>query len=440
MSVDVETRIKTDEQITQTSADPGWNQATRILFRFAFAYLVLYNLPFPLSLIPYVEVIAQPYNTLWNALVPWVGSHIFQVQISILPNGSGDTTYNYVQVFCFLVLAVLATIIWTVLDRNRKNYERLHEWLRVYIRFSLAATMIVYGAVKVIKSQFPDPPLDRLLQPYGESSPMGLLWTMMGASTSYNIFTGAAEMLGGLLLTTRRTTLLGALVCMGSMANVAMLNFSYDVPVKLYSLHLLAMAIFLALPDCKRLANMFILNRAVEPFDSRPLFKRQWLNRSAFILRTLFIVGFTSYWLYIAYDGVKSYGSLAPKSPLYGIWNVDEFEIDGQIRPPLVTDDLRWRRVVFDTPGRMAIQLMDEMRRRYTLKLDPDKKTLDIGSRDDPAWKASFSYEQPEPQLLTLAGTLGDKTIRARLRRIETPQFLLTNRGFHWINEFPFNR
>jgi len=28
----------------------------------------------------------------------------------------------------------------------------------------------------------------------------------------------------------------------------------------------------------------------------------------------------------------------------------------------------------------------------------------------------------------------------ARLRRSNERKFLLTDRGFHWINEFPFNR
>src|SRR5947199_1204250 len=106
--------------------------------------------------------------------------------------------------------------------------------------------MLSFGAYKVIKSQFPAPSLDRLLEPYGDSSPMGLLWTFMGASKAYTIFGGFAEMLGGALLTVRRTTLLGALVCIGVITNIVMLNFSYDVPVKLYSTHLLLMAIFLA--------------------------------------------------------------------------------------------------------------------------------------------------------------------------------------------------
>ena len=83
----------------------------------------------------------------------------------------------------------------------------------------------------------------------------------MGASESYNVFTGAGEILGGLLLTTRRTTLLGAIVSLGVLGHVAMLNFSYDVPVKLFSLHLLAMAVFLIAPDLRRLATMFLMIR-----------------------------------------------------------------------------------------------------------------------------------------------------------------------------------
>ena len=140
---------------------------------------------------------------------------MFGVDATIQPNGSGDTTWNYVQVFCFLVLALAATAIWTFLDRRRADYARLDDWLRVYVRFALSLTMLLYGAIKVIPSQFPAPSLDRLVQPFGDASPMGILWTFMGASAAYTIFSGAREMLGGLLLVARRTTLLGALVSAG---------------------------------------------------------------------------------------------------------------------------------------------------------------------------------------------------------------------------------
>lgn len=45
-----------------------------------------------------------------------------------------------------------------------------------------ATAMVAYGMFKISPSQFPAPGLSRLVQPYGDSSPMGLLWTFMGVS------------------------------------------------------------------------------------------------------------------------------------------------------------------------------------------------------------------------------------------------------------------
>lgn len=427
-----------------TPVAPVWSPALRVLFRFVFSYLVLYNFPFPLYYIPYAGRIASPYEALWPALVPWVGTHLFHVDASTLPNGSGDTTYNYVQVFCFLVIASIVAVVWTILDRKRAHYARLHEGLRIYVGFALGAAMLSYGASKVIQAQFPEPPLDRLLQPMGDASPMGLVWTFMGASAAYNVFAGAAEMIAGLLLTARRTTLLGALVSLGVLTNVVALNFFYDVPVKLYSSHLLAMAIFLIVPDLRRLVDLLVLHRGVEPVAIPPLVRRLWLRRGALVLRTLSVVAYTAFLLHTTYEDNRTYFQQESKAPLHGIWNVDEMGIDGQVRPPLVTDRERWRRVIFHSPGTMAIQLMSDSRVRYVLHLDNrndlNEGVMTLGKRDDAKWKTTFSYAQPKSGLLTLEGTLDGRKIRARLHLEKPPQFLLTTRGFHWINERPFNR
>ena len=426
----------------QMSLSRDWRLSSRIMFRFAFAYLVLYILPFPLNAIPFVESVDRAYINLWNLVVPWVGSNVLHLgyEITVLPNGSGDTTWNYVQVLCVFTLAVIATIAWSLLDRKPRNYTRLHDWLRIDVRFVLGLAMIGYGSYKVIQSQFPPPSLDRLLQPFGDASPMGLLWTFMGASGSYNLFTGFGEMLGGVLLFARRTTLLGALVSIAVMSHVIALNFSYDVPVKLYSLHLMAMALFLVLPDARRLANFLLLNRPAEPAEFSPLFARPWLNRSAMVLCAVFLVVSAGASLYSSYAQRRQYVERAERSPLRGIWEVEEFEIDGKNRPLLTTDSAQWRRVIFDFAGVVAVQQMNDSRSRYTLVLDPEKKTLDLGKRDDPKWKAALTYEQPEPAMLTLTGQLDGQQIRAKLRRTDDSRFLLRSRGFHWINEFPFSR
>jgi hypothetical protein len=262
----------------------------RLGFRLAFAYLVLYIIPFPLEYLPFTASLLQKYTDFWHAIVPWVGKHILHLSydITVFENGSGDTTYNYVLVLSLLTLAAVTTAIWSALDRRRLNYERLYQWLRILVRFSLAGAMITYGAFKIIPLQMPAPSFTRLLEPYGDSSPMGLLWAFIGASTGFEIFTGCAEMLGGVLLILPRTTMLGALICLADTTQIFILNMTYDVPVKLYSLHLLLMSVFLLAPDLKRLGNFFIFNRGVDAVKPSRLFHRYWLNRGILILQILF--------------------------------------------------------------------------------------------------------------------------------------------------------
>jgi uncharacterized membrane protein YphA (DoxX/SURF4 family) len=405
--------------------ETGWSPARRVAFRFAAVYLFLYIFPFPFNVIPGVEKLFGWWDTGWEAIVTWTGLRVFGVAITVLPNGSGDTTFNYVQLFCCLVLAALATIVWSVLDR-RTHYDALHHWLRVYVRFALAVSMFTYGAAKVIQSQFPAPSLDRLIQPFGDASPMGLLWTFMGASAAYNVFTGAGEILGGLLLTARRTTTLGALVVIAVMSNVAMLNFAYDVPVKLYSTHLLAMAFFLLLPDLRRLANVLVLNRPAEAVELRPRLSERW-RRWAPAARSIFVAALVLMALQRAHANQQYF---AAHSPLRGIWNVEEFAMDGEPR---------WRRVVFDYPSMVGVQLISDARQRFRLTLNESKRTMTVWRLEEPLKKFVIGYSVAA-DVMTLDGQLDGKRVQARLRRAPMPAFRLTSRGFHWINEYPFNR
>jgi hypothetical protein len=430
-----------EEVRDREAAAPDWGPGKRILFRFAFSYLSLYLLSTFLGLlafIPYGGIVAGGYQGLWAAFVPWIARHLFHAEAPIQMTGSGDSMFSWVQTGCTVALALAVTLIWTLLDRKRSSYTRLHEWLKVYVRFGLAIVMMEYGGLKIIPSQFPGPSLDRLLQPFGDASPMGLLWTFMGASAPYTTFAGLTEWLGGVLLVFRRTALLGALVCIGALTNVVMLNFCYDVPVKLFSVHLLAMAVFLVAPDLRRLANLFMLNRPVPPAPDPRLIRRRGLRLGVLAFQVLFAAGFSIYMVYSAREQLATYYSA--RSPLRGIWNVDELQVDGQAGPPPGVEALQWRRVIFDYPTVVATQLTSDSRRRYWLKLDEAKKTLELTKRDDPAWKSVLSYQRPAPDRLTLEGTFDGRKVRASLHRVEETKFLLTNRGFHWVSEFPFNR
>ena len=422
----------------------GWSRGRRVGFRWLFSYVLLYALPFPLNLIPWGagERIDGVFSSLWEAPVEAVAKWLFGLDVTApVATGSGDGVFSYVQLLCVAVAASAATLLWSAFDRRRADYARLHEWLRAYVRLYLVSVMCAYGAIKIIKTQFPDPTPSRLTQPFGDASPMGLLWTFMGSSALYTAFAGAGEMLGGLLLMARRTTLFGALVCIGVMSNVVALNFSYDVPVKLFSLHLLAMAVLLAAPDARRLLDFLVRNRPVPAVELRPLLTGRVSHRVAAGLLTALMLGLAAWPLVDARREARRL-ALAAQGPLVGVWNVEELAFDGVVHPPLVTDGERWRRVIFDNSRIVAVQRMNDSRERYryTLETTGPQSVLHLSPRFGPGPQADLRCSRPQPALLEVDGTVDGRHVHARLRRVELGELRLLTRGFHWINERPYNR
>ena len=122
---------------------------------------------------------------------------------------------------------------------------------------------------------------------------MGLLWVFMDASVPYTVFCGAAELVAGVLLFFPRTTTLGSLVSIGVMSNVVAINFSYALPVKLLSVHLPALAVFLAAADARRLTNLLVPNRAAEPARMATVLQRPAIRRVAYVLKIVLLTGVT---------------------------------------------------------------------------------------------------------------------------------------------------
>jgi hypothetical protein len=134
------------------------------------------------------------------------------------------------------------------------------------------------------------------------------------------------------------------------------------------------------------------------------------------------------------------YGGGAPKSPLYGVWNVAYMSIDDVERAPLITDNDRWRRLVFDRPTMVTFQRMDDTFSRFGSKINMETKSLTLSKFDDPKWAATFSVEQPAADRMVLQGEMGGKKVQMRLELFPREKFLLVSRGFNWIQEYPFNQ
>ena len=413
-----------------------WNISQKIAFRFFAVYIFLFTMSNQF-------VASGIFDKLWRIVVPWFAKNILQLEkdITIFTNGSGDTTYNFVSLLVFALIAAIVTVVWTAFNPQKPQDSKLLDPLVVLVRYYIIFQMVTYGLAKLFYLQFQEPMFSRLIQPYGESSPMGLLWTFMGFSKGYTIMAGAAEFLGGMLLLFRKTRTLGAMVVFGVMVNVMAMNFFYDVPVKILSSHLVFLSVFLLVLDGRRLLNFLILNkeapaREINHFITNPKIRRI----KDYIKWGLVSIGL-GLAFYQMFNLVSQYGPAAEKPPLYGLHEVETFERNGEIIPPLTTDSTRWDKLIIQRAGAARVHFMPNNRQFYDFKPDSLENFVLINvSGDTTGMLDTLFFTQPDSNLLELEGILASDTLKIRLKSRQKDSFLLMNRGFHWVSEYPHNR
>jgi hypothetical protein len=419
-----------------------WHPGLRVAFRFCFIYFGLFCLWFAQITFVFTGVVGRwlpDEAIMWQmvALEPvtsWVGRHVLRVDALLQrDSGSGDQAAIWVGVFCVLVVAAIATVVWSVVDRRRTEYARLSAWFLVFIRLCLGGQMLWYGVAKVIPTQMPTPPLAALLKPFGDLSPASLLWLQVGSSHPYEIMLGTVEVLGGLLLFLPRTATLGALVSLLSMGQVFMLNMSFDVPVKILSFHLLLMSLMLLAPQIRRLANVLVLERPSEPASQPRLFASPRANRIAALVQVLLGIWVLIGCVQVGWQAWHEYGGGRAKPELYGIWTVTGFTVDGKPLPPLTTDETRWQRLVFDEPEMVTYQRMDG-------ELVPSPAEVDAGTITLTELDAAFTYDRSASDHLRLAGRLDGRPVTMSLQRVDPNSFTLRSRGFNWVQDYPYFR
>ncbi|WP_157830178.1 hypothetical protein [Siphonobacter sp. SORGH_AS_0500] len=398
-----------------------WSFLRRLGIWFVAIYSVCYAMPLVamLGLTPLVET---------------VGNSVLRMKDvrQITNTGSGDTSFDYAYLVVLTTFALTLALVLAMILRNRFNYPLLYVLTQTFVRYYLAYFMLIYGFVKVFEAQFRYPDFYTLEQTYGDSSPMGIVWRLMGLSRPYSIFGGLGEVIGGLLLFFRRTKALGALVVIAVMTNVVMLNFSFDIPVKLFSSYLLLLAFFILAPDLSALYHFFILHKPSSLNRESVVLSKKWHRITHVVGKTLVIF----FLLFVTINGHS--WMRKPDHPLRGIYEVKSFVLGKDTLPPLTTDTVRWNKLLLEN-NFAEIRLMNRNSESFMLKIDEKEKTIALKSDRDSTSTHLFHY-QLQKDSLSISGAWRGKDLKAGLKRKKISDYNLTGRGFHWINEYPYNR
>ena len=434
--------------MTESLSDaPVWPLWRKIAFRFAFIYLLLYTAPW-LSVsgsLPWLHLTAvtEYYEIGWDWAVRFFNTHFLNIAENLVPmSGSGDTSFGWAQLVFTLCLSIVGCALWSVLDNKRKNYETIDYWLRVSVRYYLSFFCLLYGLIKVFSLQMIFPNLSQLATPLGDLLPMRFSWLFIGYSTPYQVFSGVMETIAGLLLINRKTVTLGLITATGVFIHVFVLNMAYDIPVKLFSGHLLIFCIYLLSYELPRLIDFFILNRVSAP-DSyfNVEFKNKWMRYGRIVAKLTFIT--IAFILPVQRNYEQHQQVYNPKElkPIKkDVYNVELYVLNNKDTiPALVSDTLRWKNVIFDNGTGSVDAVESGFFKRYnryyfTYKPDTLKHTLKFTALRDTVTLFNMKYEMPDENTVRLWSKNKGDSLFMQLRRTNR-HFQLTERQFHWLSE-----
>jgi len=421
----------------------SWHPAKKFLFRFFFTYFLIYCFPFPIDAFEFTKPVVQPFYKFLDWLIPYIADKWFHLHAILsfpMFDKMDDSNYGLAFIYFNIIISSVVAITWSLLDRRTTNYEKLYQWLRFYLRYYLAAYLFGYGFVKVFPSQFQAITASQLSLSVGEQSPMLLAWNFMGYSVVMMRINGIAEVLAGLLLLFRRTTTIGTILSSCVFSFIVMMDFCFNVPVRLFSSHLLIISIFLVLEDRRKLLNIFLLNKPANSTVYLPLINHSAWRKAFLVLQTLLAISILYSGISSALEAEKEYGwnSNSKKVPLYGVYNAAYFIRNRDTIPPIETDSLRWKQLVIDGSNWKQsgiIEFGTGKKLFCNIEVDTVKKIIKVQSQSDTTENYLLYYFTQKGNDILLRGTWKKDSIEVLMNKYDLNNYLLYREKFTWITE-----
>lgn len=343
---------KSTENDIKKQASLRWPEWQKFVFRVAFIFFMVMALPTSwewVERIFEVDVLHMNYRDLYE--LAGYSPRFFKIDTE-----SGRWGFASYSIWGVIFLgAVAGAIVWSLLDRKRKNYRLLYYWLRVVVRYRVAVGIISFGFVKLFPSQMPYPSISVFNTNLGDILAKQHYWNSVGLVTWYQVFLGFVEILGGVLLFSRKTTALGALFTAGVLFNIAYANHAYDGGVHLYSAYFVILSLFLLVHDAPNIWNLLIRERNVYQKEWAPSFTKKWQFYASGGLKYSIILVYVVLFFFIrlsnhfySKDPLQKEPSTPGLAGAQGKYLVTEFRLNNSVLPYSPLDTVRWQDVVFE--------------------------------------------------------------------------------------------
>ena len=184
------------------------------------------------------------------------------------------------------------------------------------LRFVTAFLILVYGFAKLNGAQFTIL-TSELDKPMGQVSGFWLTWYYFGYSPIYGNFIGLVQILGGILLMFRKTTLLGSCILFPVITNIILIDIFYRIDVGALFVALIIAAALIIILSFHRVELIEIFwSKQNSVFPSERSAKSRVYGK--YVVRALLIAipAVFTYW-------VANYNNRLP-TPIDGAWEIVE--------------------------------------------------------------------------------------------------------------------
>ncbi|HEX4850988.1 MAG TPA: hypothetical protein VFV08_09290 [Puia sp.] len=385
-----------------------FNKRNTLFFRTLCLYLLMYVL--------FISDYANNYRILWHLNQPlkYLSEKLGLLLNKLFfdPNFKEirffDSYWTYSKLLSFLLIAFIASAIWTRIDQARGS-RKLFVYSYTFARYYLFVTLMLYGLWKIFETQFVMGPYEFLL-PINYYTPQIMYWTSVSVSRSYQMFGGFIEIFAGILLLSRRTTTLGALITLTVMVNILVLDLGYDVPIKIMVVHLLIFNLLILWPDFKKLYRFFVL-RGTETLEIMPsILANKKYQKLSYCVKAVFIGLVVIPQLKSNIETKYRLNHPAYKE-LVGIHRIDTtYQLPGTMHANL-NNPKSWKAFTIGAGESFYVLFHGDSLSRYQLEVDTQNKTLRVIS-----WDSSFNghlhYQNLDSTIWLFEGNLGGDTLR----------------------------
>jgi hypothetical protein len=288
------------------------------------------------------------------------------------------------------------------------------------IRFTLAYVILWYAAVKLIDKQM-NVSYGALDTPMGKVDSFYITWYFFGRSNWQVLLISLFELIPGILLLFRRTTLLGALLMIPVTGNIIMINVFNDISYGTLrtSILLLCLSVYLLISQSDKLINIWKILSENLNFVSVSSTRTFKTGRFIKIILVICLFGY-------ALTRIIGNNRSVTHRALYGGFEISELKINSREQNLDTTSHYYWRKLFFERSRNWNSLHDNNDSTAYTeYKWSSENDSLEIkaiyyhsnGLIDTVFFKGKYEYDE-DGKLLHLSGVQGRDTILGTYKKM----------------------